>query len=186
VAPDGIQTGFVQSVGGKLGTMSQSVNFPAGIYKISFMSARRWGTVQPIRISVGGTVVGTYAPSGGSFEQIVTSEFPISASGNYTVIFAATDNEGDKTSFIDLVAILPVTTGMSFVNDVVMYPNPASEIVYFSEKVSEINVFSLQGQRMVSARNSNSLDVSMLPKGLYIVRLKKAEEIQGVFKMEVR
>jgi hypothetical protein len=189
-APNGVQTGFVQSVEGKLGTMSQSVNFPAGIYKISFMSARRWGTIQPIQISVGGTIAGTYTPSGSSFEQIITDEFSITSSGNYTVIFAATDDEGDKTSFIDLVGILSVATGITPVsastNDIISYPNPANDIVYFSENVPEISLFSLQGQIVVSARNSNSLDVSSLPRGLYIMRLKNAAGFQKSTKIEVR
>lgn len=103
-APDGVQTAFVQSFNSTLGTMSQSVNFAAGSYTISFQAARRSGNIQPIRVSVDGTAVGTYTPGGNTFALITTASFSVS-SGNHTIAFAATDNVGDKTSFIDLVSI---------------------------------------------------------------------------------
>lgn len=104
VAPDGVQTAFVQSISSTLGTMSQSVNFPAGTYRISFQAARRSGNIQPIRVSVDGTAVGTYTPASNSFALITTAYFTVTA-GSHTISFAATDNVGDKTSFIDLVSI---------------------------------------------------------------------------------
>jgi hypothetical protein len=61
---------------------------------------------------------------------------------------------------------------VSDINDVVVYPNPASGVVYFSEPVAEMHWFTLQGQRVLSATDTNTLDVRSLPKGLYLVRLK--------------
>jgi hypothetical protein len=104
VAPDGVQTAFVQGFG-TLGTMSQSVNFPAGTYTISFQAARRYSTIQPVLVSVNGTAVGTYTPSSNSFAPITTAAFTISTAGSYTITFAATDSSADKSSFIDLVGI---------------------------------------------------------------------------------
>ena len=57
-------------------------------------------------------------------------------------------------------------------NAVAVYPNPTSDRIYCSEKVSEIKLFSLQGQCLLSAQNTNVLDLSLLRKGLYLVRLK--------------
>jgi hypothetical protein len=105
VAPGGTQTAFVQGVGGSLGSMSQSVSFStAGNYTVSFQAARRYGTVQPVRVSVDGTVVGTYSPASNSFGTLTTAAFPVTA-GSHTITFAATDNTADRTTFIDLVSI---------------------------------------------------------------------------------
>lgn len=104
VAPDGVQTAFLQS-NGTAGAMSQSVSFgTAGNYTISFKAARRYSTIQPIQVKVDGTVVGTYTPSTNSFETITTASFSVAA-GNHTISFTATDGTGDKATFIDQVSI---------------------------------------------------------------------------------
>jgi hypothetical protein len=105
VAPDGVQTAFLQSINSTLGTMAQSVNFStAGSYTITFKAARRYGVAQPVQVGVDGSIVGTYTPSTNSFETITTAAFTVAA-GNHTVTFAATDSVGDKTTFIDQVSI---------------------------------------------------------------------------------
>ncbi|MCE0522099.1 MAG: family 16 glycosylhydrolase [Methylacidiphilales bacterium] len=102
--PNGTQTGLLQGVGGTLGSMSQSVSFPAGTYTISFYGAQRFSQVQPIQVSVDSTVIGSYTPASNGFAQITTAAFTVAA-GNHTVTFAATSNSSDKTSFIDEVSI---------------------------------------------------------------------------------
>ncbi|MCE0523396.1 MAG: putative Ig domain-containing protein [Methylacidiphilales bacterium] len=104
VAPNGTQTAFLQGVSGTLGTMSQTMNFPAGTYTISFYAAQRFGQVQPVQVSVDGTAIGTYTPTSTNFAQITTAPFTVAA-GNHTVTFAATSSSSDKTSFIDLVSL---------------------------------------------------------------------------------
>ncbi|MCE0523211.1 MAG: putative Ig domain-containing protein, partial [Methylacidiphilales bacterium] len=104
VAPNGIQTAFLQGVSGTLGTMSQTVSFPPGTYTISFYGAQRYSVAQPILISVDGTAIGTYTPASNSFAQMTTAAFTVTA-GNHTVTFADTDSSSDKTSFIDLVSL---------------------------------------------------------------------------------
>ena len=66
------------------------------------------------------------------------------------------------------------------------YPNPATDIIYFSEYVSEIRIFSLQGKKILSARNQNSLDVNSLAKGLYIMRVVNLDGNQKSAKLEIR
>jgi hypothetical protein len=79
-----------------------------------------------------------------------------------------------------------IASASADVNDMVIYPNPATEIIYFSKNVSEVSLFSLQGQLILSAHNSTSLNVSSLAKGLYMVRLKDSKGNQKVTKVEVR
>jgi beta-glucanase (GH16 family) len=84
--------------------MAQSVMLPAGSFTIGFVAARRYGTVQPVQISVDGTVVGTYSPASASYSPITTAAFAVTA-GVHSVVFAATDGSSDKTTLIDSVVI---------------------------------------------------------------------------------
>jgi len=108
--PDGIQAAFLQGASSKLGTMAQSVTFPAGTYTITFYGAQRASQIQPIRISVGSTVVGAYTPASDNFSRITTAPFTVAA-GTYTVTFAATNATSDLTTFIDMVTINGTSSG---------------------------------------------------------------------------
>jgi hypothetical protein len=66
-------------------------------------------------------------------------------------------------------------------SDVVVYSNDGT--LYCSATVLEIKLFSLQGQCLTSAQNTSSLNISSLPKGLYIVRLKDASGNQKSTKL---
>jgi len=61
----------------------------------------------------------------------------------------------------------------------VIYPNPASDKVYIKgEKVSEAEMYSMDGRKLnVSVNGDQSIDVSHLPKGVYILKLKIKNEI---------
>lgn len=64
-------------------------------------------------------------------------------------------------------------------NQLVIYPNPASDKVYIKgEKVSEAEVFSMEGRKLnVTLNRDQSIDVSHLPKGVYLLKLKIKNEI---------
>lgn len=105
VAPDGVQTAFLQGNGGTLGAMSQSVNFSAGgNYTISFKAARRYSTIQPVRVKVDGVTVGICTPVSGNFETLTTAPFTVAA-GSHIISLEATDNTADKAAFVDLMSI---------------------------------------------------------------------------------
>src|SRR4030095_16630514 len=79
-------------------------------YTLSFLAARRLysspaGGVQPIQVSIDGAPVGApVTPASTSFGT-VSMAFSIASSGTLTLSFAGTDNTGDKSTFIDAVAI---------------------------------------------------------------------------------
>ncbi|REC48082.1 hypothetical protein DRF67_08585 [Chryseobacterium pennipullorum] len=64
-------------------------------------------------------------------------------------------------------------------NELVVYPNPASDKVYIKgEKVSEAELYSADGRKLnVVLRSDQSIEVSHLPKGVYILKLKIKNEI---------
>ncbi|WP_336686355.1 T9SS type A sorting domain-containing protein [Chryseobacterium bernardetii] len=63
--------------------------------------------------------------------------------------------------------------------ELLIYPNPASDKVYIKgEKVSEAEIYSIEGRKLDIILNSDqSVDVSHLPKGIYLLKLKIKNEI---------
>ncbi|WP_312298333.1 T9SS type A sorting domain-containing protein [Chryseobacterium sp.] len=61
----------------------------------------------------------------------------------------------------------------------VIYPNPVSDKVYIrGEQVSEAEMYSMDGKRLnVNLKGDQSVDVSHLPKGVYLLKLKIKNEI---------
>jgi len=56
-------------------------------------------------------------------------------------------------------------------DNIVVYPNPATKVIKIAGKVSEVSLYSLQGKKIISVNHLNTLDVSFLSKGLYIVNV---------------
>lgn len=63
--------------------------------------------------------------------------------------------------------------------DFVIYPNPASDKVYIKgEKVSEAEIYSMDGKKLnITLNEDQSINISHLPKGVYLLKLKIKNEI---------
>jgi hypothetical protein len=61
----------------------------------------------------------------------------------------------------------------------VIYPNPVADKVYIrGEKVSEVEMYSMDGKKLnVNLSGDQSIEVSHLPKGVYLLKLKIKNEI---------
>ena len=55
-------------------------------------------------------------------------------------------------------------------SDFVVYPNPASDRVYIDGAVEGVELYDIMGRRQMTSR-SNSLDISRLPNGVYLLRV---------------
>ena len=55
-----------------------------------------------------------------------------------------------------------------------LYPNPVKNILNVSSLslVQEIKIWSLQGQKVLDSENNNSIDVSALSSGMYIIHIQ--------------
>ena len=71
-------------------------------------------------------------------------------------------------------------------SSVILYPNPVTDILHFSETVRAVNIFTVLGQRVLSEVNVNQVNVSHLPSGLYIVNAVDADGNQISAVIEVR
>ena len=102
-APEGVQVAFLQTTG----SFSQSVaGWAAGSYVLTFSAAQRGNyqaSRQDFQVLVDGIVVGTFTPSGTSYQSYTTSAFTVTA-GSHTITFQGLDTAGgDNTAFIDAV-----------------------------------------------------------------------------------
>jgi hypothetical protein len=104
-APQGSQVAFLQGPG----SFSQAVSgWSAGSYVISFDAAQRGNfqaSQQDFAVLVDGAVVGTFTPSGTSYQGYTTAPFTVVA-GVHTITFQGLDSVGgDNTALIDSVAV---------------------------------------------------------------------------------
>jgi Secretion system C-terminal sorting domain len=73
---------------------------------------------------------------------------------------------------IDISNLLLSTDDISLKNaNLLLYPNPANDIVSFSDNsIKNITVYDINGRKVLSTTNSNSFSVKPLAQGIYIVK----------------
>ncbi len=67
-----------------------------------------------------------------------------------------------------------------------IYPNPATNMIYISGEVSEVALYSLQGQLVRNFKNTNTVNVSTFAKGLYVVKVTDRLGNQKSSKLEIK
>jgi hypothetical protein len=103
---------------------------------------------------------------------ILTIEYQTMTSGTVT----------SKNSYI-LVNTAAMTVGVNEINvnnsGPIVFPNPAKDIVTISlpnnEIAASVEVFDLNGKKVASVLNSNSVDVSALSPSIYVIRISGKE-----------
>lgn len=51
-----------------------------------------------------------------------------------------------------------------------LFPNPAIDLIYLNENVSNINIYDLNGAIKLSLKTGNIIDISLLPQGIYLIK----------------
>ena len=100
-APDGVQTAFIQTTS----TISQALSLNAGSYTLTFKVARRSGQIQPIRVTVDGTQLGSLVSPASTTFALVSIPLSVASSGTHMLTFSGTDANGDESTFIDAVTL---------------------------------------------------------------------------------
>lgn len=64
-----------------------------------------------------------------------------------------------------------------------LYPNPATDVLNFSEKLDNIEVYAMDGSKIMTVSSSEKIDVAHLAKGTYLIKAKNAsgKNTQGTF-----
>jgi hypothetical protein len=75
------------------------------------------------------------------------------------------------------IDVVPSSLGVSSTNleTVSIYPNPAKNFIQISTDASSVHtvsIFTLEGKNVLSASNTNQIDVSNLSSGIYLVSIK--------------
>ena len=63
---------------------------------------------------------------------------------------------------------------------IIIYPNPSSQIINVtaSDKIIEINIYSLAGQLLIKKRDSKNINISLLNSGIYFAEIKTIRSTQ--------
>jgi beta-glucanase (GH16 family)/fibronectin type 3 domain-containing protein len=112
-APDGVQTAFIQDQPGQTpGSISQTLNVSsAGNYQITLDAAQRKGYgIEPISVTVDGTVVATITPGSTAWQSFATPTFSLTAGNHVFAFTGAAETASDSDSFLDLVKLVPAVT----------------------------------------------------------------------------
>lgn len=125
------------------------------------------------RVIVASIVSGTTTSGFSETDYVYYSnaiKFPI-----LIVNYSNKDNSLDA-SIMANVSMLPV--GLNEMadggNNLMIYPNPASDkIIITGIESAELNVFSFDGKKLISEKNTNVLYVQDLDAGIYFVEIKK-------------
>lgn len=104
---------------------------------------------------------------GGVLDSFFNSNIDNTTTQNYFSGFTlGMESFGFSTLSVDEVSSLEPT--------IRIYPNPASEIVTIvtSNTIDRVEVFDIQGKQVKALKQTNTIDVSDLNSGMYIVRIK--------------
>jgi serine/threonine-protein kinase len=119
-APQGTQVAFLQGTPSRI---SQTVQFKAGAYTLSFQAARRasFGNNQTFQVRIDDAVVGKFTTSGTNYVTMTTDNFTVEA-GAHTITFEGLNPlGGDNTALIDMVTL---SSGS---------PSPSGEMVWVDD-----------------------------------------------------
>jgi hypothetical protein len=83
-----------------------------------------------------------------------------------------------KEQWLDSVDLSTVSVYEPLNNShILAYPNPVKHKLYLNQDVDEIAVYSVIGQQVMRAGNVQSLDVSSLPNGIYILNIRNQNRV---------
>jgi hypothetical protein len=84
------------------------------------------------------------------------------------------------TALPSSVLILPTAVNqIELADDIVIYPNPANDFIYFNtnNSIDKITVFAGDSKEIISVENPSALDISKLNPGLYCIKIQSQGKI---------
>jgi hypothetical protein len=101
-APEGVQTALFQQAA----SISQTFDFPAGNYAISFKVAQRGAQAQTFEVYFDAILIGKVQPATADFELFVSDTFTATAGLHKITITGTNAKGGDNSGFVDDVKLV--------------------------------------------------------------------------------
>ncbi len=101
-APEGVQTALFQQGA----SLSQTFDFPAGNYAISFKVAQRGAQAQTFEVYFDTKLIGKVQPATADFELFVSDTFTATAGSHKITITGTNAKGGDNSGFVDDVKLV--------------------------------------------------------------------------------
>jgi gingipain R len=115
-------------------------------------------------------------------EEYTTDELE---EGNYvicvTAVYPTCESEEECADSEDIVGI------ENFNDGIIVYPNPAEDIINIEgANISVVNIYNNLGQLVISKENSNSINISSLNAGIYMINIITEEGSSLVKKVVIK
>ncbi len=93
--------------------------------------------------------------------------------GTYTIWLNQTGGESTSTLNFVVDETLSLDDNQLDQNEITIFPNPAENIVSVrsDQPIKEINLFDILGKKVLSSKNTASLDISNLTRGVYLANV---------------
>jgi len=123
-----------------------------------------------------------------SWDVVYAKSYELTQAGSFTIEVSASDldlgtyiqygfmvrgpaGNPQNESQLGNVVISETTASVKNENElsVIFYPNPATSIIRINNNAEQINVYSLTGAIVKSVKDANSIDVSSISKGVYLL-----------------
>ena len=91
--------------------------------------------------------------------------------GINTFAFNGVPNVNKSISYLDTV-VLSTVNSVHQKTEILVYPNPGSDFIHLESKedIKQVSVNSLDGRTVLISNSSKNIDISGLPKGIYILQ----------------
>ncbi len=104
------------------------------------------------------------------------------AAGNVSI--TVTTEDGGHTASCEIVVASTIGINSVFATDLVIYPNPAIDILHIdiADKNFTVKLYNLNGQQILQSQNKRDLSVTDLPSGIYMLQIITEE---GVYNQKI-
>mgnify|MGYP001627153071 CR=1 FL=1 len=136
------------------------------------------------------TAVSNSLPAGDSLEVLLVPAWELTTGGPQQLCVFVNAISNDNNAANDTLCISlnsTVSVENNYLSQLRVYPNPASSSLtidgIMADKGIDIQLFDLQGRQLLSAQplgeNQTTLDISQLPTGNYLLRLRRSDAVRN-------